>query len=71
VIRDVTDDDLLAALDDTWASADRIQRSLRRGLFDHEAPTIITVGRRLSRLAREGRCEKSHGDGAGLYRRLP
>ena len=69
--RTLTDDELIEALADIpgeWASADLVKRMLRRSLYDPQAPSVALVGRRLSRLAREGRVEKSSAEGAGIYR---
>lgn len=51
-----------------WCSADLIERHGRA----HYAldMTVTGVGRALSRLAREGHCEKGGAFGAGTYRRL-
>jgi hypothetical protein len=54
-----------------WASADAVQRTFRRTVYDQEAPSVTLVGRRLSRLAAEGRCEKKHDGGMGYYRSTP
>lgn len=69
-MREVSDAELLEALASyaRWETADAIQRSFRLGLYDPDAPSLALVARRLSRLAREGRCEKRHENGAGLYR---
>lgn len=70
--RDVTDEQLLAALEGErgWTTAEAVQRTFREHVYDQDAPSITKVGRRLSRLASEGRCVKSRNGsgGAGLYR---
>lgn len=69
--RDVTDEQLLAALEGRgWTTAEAVQRTFRSHVYDQDAPSITKVGRRLSRLAGEGRCVKARygNGGSGLYR---
>lgn len=71
--REVTDEQLLAALEGLgWTTAEAIQRTFREHVYDQDAPSITKVGRRLTRLAGEGRCVKAlrGSGGAGLYRAL-
>lgn len=73
--RDVTDEQLLEALEDGghgWTTAEAIQRTFREHVYDQDAPSVTLVGRRLSRLAREGRIVKARygNGGASLYRRV-
>lgn len=76
--RVLTDEQLLERLADYsgavgWVSADL----LARGLHDEDdpygtnGPSVSLVGRRLSKLARDGKIEKDSRGGAGIYRVSP
>ena len=77
--REFTDDEALTTLvsvtgdsNNGWVSASQVQMAFKTHVYDPEAPSVYKVGQRLSRLAREGRCEKRHDEGMamGMYRRL-
>lgn len=69
-MREPTDTDLLLALaaHGDWATADEIARGFREHVYD--PPRVTLVGRRLSRLYHEGKCERIIYAGAGIYRTL-